>query len=368
MDFKDTMLQLAERIGKQKDSIATEEATKNAFIMPLIAALGYDVFNPFEVVPELDCDLVKKKGEKIDYAIRKGEDTILLIECKHCGQNLNLHDTQLQKYFVASNARFGVLTNGVEYRFYTDLEKPNIMDSKPFLIIDMLNLSDNDIEQVKKFHKSYYDVDNILSTAQELKYTTEIRNLISAEFASPSPEFVKYFAKPVYDSPVSQKVIDQFTPLVKKAISDIINDTISDRLGLALSTKESSIEAKTEEKPQSQVPEQKALPEGVVFTDEENGIITTQEEIDSYLIVKAILRPVVDVSRVYYRDAQRYFAILLDDNNRKPICRMYLNAKSVKYIALMDKDKKETRYTIESLDDIYKYTDQLRETISFYDK
>ena len=368
MDFKDTMLQLAERIGKQKDSIATEEATKNAFIMPLIAALGYDVFNPFEVVPELDCDLVKKKGEKIDYAIRKGEDTILLIECKHCGQNLNLHDTQLQKYFVASNARFGVLTNGIEYRFYTDLEKPNIMDSKPFLVIDMLNLSDNDIEQVKKFHKSYYDVDNILSTAQELKYTTEIRNLISAEFASPSPEFVKYFAKPVYDSPVSQKVIEQFTPLVKKAISDIINDTISDRLGLALSTKESSIEAKTEDKPQPQAPEQKALPEGVVFMDEEKGIATTQEEIDSYLIVKAILRPVVDVSRVHYRDGQRYFAILLDDNNRKTICRMYFNAKSVKYIALVDKDKEETRYPIESLDDIYKYTDQLRETISFYDK
>lgn len=368
MDFKDTMLQLAERIGKQKDSIATEEATKNAFIMPLIAALGYDVFNPFEVVPELDCDLVKKKGEKIDYAIRKGDEIILLMECKHCGQNLNLHDTQLQKYFVASNARFGVLTNGIEYRFYTDLEKPNIMDSKPFLVVDMLNLSDGDIEQLKKFHKSYYDVDNILSTAQELKYTTEIRNLIFAEFSSPSPEFVKYFAKPVYDSPVSQKVIEQFTPLVKKAIADIINDTISDRLGLALSTKEAPSEPKPAESVPAQAPELKSLPEGAVRVDEEKGIVTTQEELDSFFIVKAILRPVVDVSRVYYRDAQSYFAILLDDNNRKPICRMYFNAKSVKYIALVDKDKKEIRYPIESLDDIYKYTDQLRETISFYDK
>ncbi len=129
MDFKDTLLQLAERIEKQKDNVATEEATKNAFIMPMIAALGYDVFNPFEVVPELDCDLVKKKGEKIDYAIKKDDETILLIECKHCGQDLNLHDTQLKKYFVASNARFGVLTNGIEYRFYTDLEKVNIIDN-----------------------------------------------------------------------------------------------------------------------------------------------------------------------------------------------------------------------------------------------
>ena len=73
MDFKDKVTQLAERIGKQKEGIATEEATKNAFIMPMIAALGYDVFNPFEVVPELDCDLTKKKGEKIDYAIKKND-------------------------------------------------------------------------------------------------------------------------------------------------------------------------------------------------------------------------------------------------------------------------------------------------------
>ena len=161
MDFKDKIMQLSDNIKKQKDRIATEEATKNAFIMPMIAALGYDVFNPFEVIPEMDCDLIRKKGEKIDYAIMREDVPILLIECKHCKQDLNLHDTQLQKYFVASNARFGVLTNGIVYKFYTDLEKPNIMDTKPFLSINMLDLSDSDIEQLKKFHKSYYNKENI---------------------------------------------------------------------------------------------------------------------------------------------------------------------------------------------------------------
>ena len=157
MDFKDILYQLSERINKQRDLIATEEATKNAFIMPMISALGYDVFNPLEVIPELDCDLVKKKGEKIDYAINRNGETIILIECKHCAQNLSLHDTQLKRYFVASKARFGVLTNGIEYRFYTDLESPNIMDEKPFLVVNMLDLSESDIEQLKKFHKSYYN-------------------------------------------------------------------------------------------------------------------------------------------------------------------------------------------------------------------
>lgn len=195
MDFKDTIQQLAERIAKQKDAISTEEGTKNAFIMPMIAALGYDIFNPFEVVPEMDCDLIKKKGEKIDYAIMKDDQPILLIECKHCKQNLDLHDTQLQKYFVASKARFGVLTNGIEYRFYTDLDKTNIMDEKPFLVVNMLDLSEVDIEQLKKFHKSYYNESEILSTAQELQITLQIKNLLNYNIQAPTTDFVRYFVK-----------------------------------------------------------------------------------------------------------------------------------------------------------------------------
>lgn len=369
MDFKDSIIELSERIEKLRDNITTEEATKNAFIMPLIAALGYDVFNPLEVVPELDCDLIKKKGDKIDYAIVKDGSPILLIECKHWEQNLSLHDTQLQKYFVASNSRFGVLTNGVEYRFYTDLEKPNIMDNKPFMTINMLEPSEQEIEQIKKFHKSYYDVDKILSTAQELKYTTELRTILNQEFSSPTADFVKYFTKQIYEGQVTQKVIEQFTPLIKRAISGIINDTISDRLGLAIKTSQelptnNTAPSDNDAKETTSSP----LPDGVVYMSEDGNIITTQEEIDAFLIVKAILRPVVDVSRVFYRDTQSYFGILLDDNNRKPICRFYLGTKKTKYIALFDGNKKDTKYPIETLDDIYNYTDQLRETISLYEK
>lgn len=365
MDFKDSIFQLSERIAKLKDNIATEEATKNAFILPLIAALGYDVFNPTEVVPELDCDIAKKKGEKIDYAIVSDGKSRLLIECKHWQQNLSLHDTQLKRYFVASNARFGVLTNGIEYRFYTDLEKANIMDEKPFLVVNMLEITDNEIEQLKKFHKSYFDESNILDTAQDLKYTLELRNLLNAEFNAPSAEFVKYFAKQVYSGQVNQRVVEQFSPLIKKAITGIINDTISDRLGLAIKNTQNPTESQSidETTPASTT----SLPDGAVYVSEDGAIVTTQEEMDSYHIIKAILRPCVDVSRIYHRDSQSYFAILLDDNNRKPICRMYLNAKSVKYISLFDESKKEEKHLIESLDDIYDYTDQIRQTVLRYD-
>jgi hypothetical protein len=372
MDFKDSVLQLAERIKTQKDVVQTEEATKNAFVLPLISALGYDVFNPFEVVPELDCDLIKKKGEKIDYAIKHNDETILLIECKHCSSNLDLHNSQLQKYFVASNARFGALTNGVEYRFYTDLEKQNIMDSKPFLVVNLLDLSDADIEQLKKFHKSYYNVDAILSTAQELKYTTQLKSVLLGEIFNPADEFVRFIAKKVYSGVINQKVLDQFRPLVSAAIETIINDRISDRLGIAMKTTTEIPQPQTahEESPSGEPNPEKmpALPFGVVAVDEEKGIVTTQEEIEGYLIVKAILRPVVDVSRVVYRDAQTYFSILLDDNNRRPICRLRFNAKSVKYIGLFDAERNEEKVEIQSLDDIYNYADQLRATVLIYNK
>ena len=364
MDFKDAILQLADRISKLKDNIATEEATKNAFIMPMISALGYDVFNPLEVVPELDCDLVKKKGEKIDYAIIKDGVPILLIECKHIDQDLTLHDTQLQKYFVASNARFGVLTNGIEYRFYTDLDKQNIMDERPFLVVNMLEISEAEIEQLKKFHKSYYDVEEILSTAQELKYMTDVKGILNKEFANPSKEFVKYIIRPIYSGQIKENVLDLFTPIVKKSIASIIKERIAEKLNLAIKTNDEPAPAPQE----PEKPKEEELPEGVVALDKETGVTTTQEEIDAFLIVKAILRQVVDIHRVYYRDTLSYFGILLDDNNRKPICRMYFNAKSAKYIATIDENKKETKHEIKSLDDIYEYADAIKAAVCFYEK
>lgn len=364
MDFKDAILQLADRISKLKDNIATEEATKNAFIMPMISALGYDVFNPLEVVPELDCDLVKKKGEKIDYAIIKDGVPILLIECKHIDQDLTLHDTQLQKYFVASNARFGVLTNGIEYRFYTDLDKQNIMDERPFLVVNMLEISEAEIEQLKKFHKSYYDVEEILSTAQELKYMTDVKGILNNEFANPSKEFVKYIIRPIYSGQIKENVLDLFTPIVKKSIASIIKERIAEKLNLAIKTNDEPAPAPQE----PEKPKEEELPEGVVALDKETGVTTTQEEIDAFLIVKAILRQVVDIHRVYYRDTLSYFGILLDDNNRKPICRMYFNAKSAKYIATIDENKKETKHEIKSLDDIYEYADAIKAAVGFYEK
>lgn len=358
MDFKDAMKQLADRVSKLKENIQTEEATKNAFIMPFINALGYDVFNPLEVIPEMTCDIGTKKGEKIDYAIMKDGEPIILIECKHWAQNLNLHDNQLLRYFNVSKAKFGVLTNGIIYRFYTDLAEPNKMDEKPFLEVNLLDLKDAQVEELKKFHKSYFNVEEILSSASELKYMGELKTAISKEFSSPSPDFVRYFGKQVYDGVFMPKVLEQFTVLIKRTINNYINDIISDRLKAAISENESDVD-KTDEQSEN-APKQEVQPD--------SKIVTTEEEMDAYRIVKAICRQKVDVSRIAYRDAQTYFSVLLDDNNRKPICRFYFNT-STKYVAGIDVDdnKKDIKHAIQNLDDLYQYTDEYFKAIDFYE-
>lgn len=353
MDFKDIVYSLVDRVNKLKDNLQTEEATKNALIMPFLQALGYDVFNPLEVAPEFTCDIGTKKGEKIDYAIMQNGEPVMLIECKHCIENLNLHNNQLLRYFNVSKAKFGILTNGIIYRFYTDLEKANVMDEKPFLEINLLDLKDTHIDELKKFHKSYFDVDNIMNTASELKYTNELKNIINTEFSNPSPEFVKLLAKQVYGGLMTPKVIEQFAVLLKRAAQQWKNDVISERFKAALVTdqaQESGQEATTESTAQNC----------------EDKVTTTEEELQGFFIVRSILARRVPVLRVVARDTQSYFGVLLDDNNRKPICRLHFNG-SKKYVETFDSDKKGTKHLLGSIEDIYGLSDLLLATVDLYE-
>jgi predicted type IV restriction endonuclease len=354
MDFKDQIKQLGDRVAKLKEQIHTEEATKNAFIMPFLQVLGYDVFNPTEVVPEYITDIGTKKGEKIDYAIFKDGNPTILIECKHWAQNLNIHDGQILRYFHVSKAKFGLLTNGVTYRFYSDLVDANKMDEKPFLEFNINEIKDNQIEELKKFHKAVFDAESITNTASELKYTNELKHLLQQELTSPSADFVKHFAKQVYPSNISAKVLEQFTNLTKKSIQQHISELITERLKTAL-TKE---DEKTKE--------QEAL-EAEQAKIDENKVLTTEEELEGFMIVKTILRQKIVATRVTYRDAQSYFAILLDDNNRKTICRLYLNGTK-KYFVTLDEQKKEVKNEIISLDDIFKHSETLLKIVENYDK
>lgn len=352
MDFKDQILQLASRVEKMLPQLSTEEATKNALIMPFIQLLGYDVFNPFEVNPEFVADIGIKKGEKVDYAIMKDGHPTILIECKHHLEKLDPHNSQLFRYFHTTKAKFGLLTNGLTYRFYTDLEEKNKMDNTPFFEFKIDEIKEAEITELKKFHKSYFDVENITNTASELKYLNELKTLLNREMILPSENFVTFFTKQVYSGQMTAKVKEQFAPIVKRSFNLLISDAINERLKSALN-QEKQIEAVDVAQAES-----KQEPTSL--------IATTEVEMEAFYIVKSVLRQNVASNRVGFRDAQTYFAVLLDDNNRKAICRFYFGTK--KFLWVVDSNKNEIKHEIASVDDIYKYADALLESLSRIEK
>lgn len=353
MDFKDQIKLLADRVSKMKDSIQTEEATKNALIMPFIQTMGYDVFNPLEVVPEFVADIGIKKGEKVDYAIIKDGDPIILIECKHWSADLDPHNSQLFRYFHTTKAKFGILTNGIMFRFYTDLVENNKMDEKPFFEFRIDEMKEAQVEKLKEFTKANFNLDSINNTASELKFMSELRSLIIKEISDPSEDFTKYFAKIVYPSVVTAKVLEMFKNLVKRSFHQYINDTINERLKTALATEQQKVEQIAKEELTSNI------------TDE-TKVITTAEEMEAFYIIRAILCSKVSVSRVTLRDNQSYCGILLDDNNRKPICRLHFNGKK-KQITFFDTDKEE-RINLNETNQIYEYTSRLIQTVESYEQ
>lgn len=352
MDLIDNIKNIATRIEKQQSIIQTEEATKNAFIMPFLTALGYDVFDPQEVVPEFTADVGTKKGEKVDYAIRKDDNIIMLIECKWCGADLHKeHASQLHRYFHVTDSRFAILTNGILYRFYSDLDKTNKMDSKPFFEFNILAFEDHQITELKKFTKLAFSIDDILTTASKLKYTSAIKKVLTEELEQPSEEFVRFFLSRVYDGPKRQNVVDEFTEIVKEARTQFLNERINSRLQSAL---------------QGEQPNADEYPVEVSPSDTvRSGVVTTEEEKDAFNIVRAILREVVDVKRIHMRDTKSYCGVLLDDNNRKPICRFHFDTAQW-YIGLIA-DKQEERMPIDSLDDIFQYSDRIKAAMTEYD-
>lgn len=362
MDIGERLASLAVKIRQQKGSIETEEATKNAFVMPFISlVLGYDVFNPNEVVPEFTADVGTKKGEKIDYAIVRDGEVQILVEAKTVGAPLTLnHASQLFRYFSTTNARIAVLTNGQHYYFYTDLDRPNRMDDKPFLQLDLLDLDESLVPEIEKLTKESFDLDSVVSAAEELKYIGAVKRALAGQFRDPDDEWVKALTNRVYDGAFTQRVREQFRVLVGKAMKQFLADQVNDRLKAALGGQSYSDDAVPPVSAESAAAESVDAAEG-----DDKGIETTLEEIEGYQIVRAIACSEVPPVRIVHRDTKSYMGVLLDDNNRKPIVRLHFNTGQ-KYVGLFDEDKNETRVPIDSLDQIYEHAERIRKTVHHY--
>lgn len=355
MDFANKLREFAGRIEGIKEHLSTEEGTKTALVLPFLQLLGYNVFDPTEVTPEFVADVGTRRGEKVDYAIKRDGQPIVLIECKPLSCPLETCQcNQLRRYFQSTNARIGVLTDGVRYLFFTDLDKPNIMDNRPFMEFNLAEIDEGLLPELRKLSKETWDLDATLSAATELKYMNQLKRVIAQELQEPSEGLVRHFACQVYEGQLRQDRREFFAKLLKRAFKQHINEELKSSVNSLIATR-------TEQ-------DSSAEPEDQTETEPKGGrvVVTTDEEKEGYLIVKAILRDTVDVSRVAMRDTQSYCGILLDDNNRKPICRLRFDGRQ-KYLGLIvDKDKNEERVATDGLDDIYKHADRIRAAVEFY--
>lgn len=377
LELKLALDPIADRARKQLDHLQTEAATSTALVLPFLAALGYDVFNPAEIVPEFTADFGGKKGEKVDYAVMKNGQPIILVEVKCWNVELGrIHESQLYRYFSVTTAKISILTNGILYKFFADTETANKMDDRPFFEFDIRNMRKADYEALRQFSKGSFDDDNIVTAAQELLFTRGIVAAMHSEFATPSEDFVRHFTKLVYQGTLGKNAKELFTRIVKRAQQQFLTEfftKFSDTVTSAINRDPSAAGSPSLGPTAASSVSAQALGVGSPApaapsgspTDDDDEIVTTAEEREGFEIVKAIMSAVIDSSRVVMRDTKSYCGILMDDNNRRPICRLRFNTAQ-KSIGLFDSQKNEERIPINQLSDIYVHADRLRATAQFY--
>ncbi|MCI6039986.1 MAG: endonuclease, partial [Clostridiales bacterium] len=269
------------------------------------------------------------------------------IEAKWCGEQLDTHSSQLFRYFGTSEAKIGILTNGILYRFFTDLDEPNKMDLTPFMEFNILDIKENLIPELKRFQRSSLDLDTVFNAASELKYTTAIKQFLSQQAADPAEDFVSFVVGHVYNGRKTSSVVERFKPIVKRSFSQYLNDILNERF-------KSMLNASDEEKKQ----EKETQPEEEAMQEEASAIHTTAEEVEAFFIIKALVHDVIEPSRLSYKDTQSYFSILVDNKTTRWICRLQIEGRKKSVIIRGGEAKKEERIPITNNNDLYGLKDK----------
>jgi hypothetical protein len=339
MDLEAALTELSKKVNVHREVLLTEEAAKTALVMPFLQALGYNVFNPSEVVPEYTCDVGTKKGEKVDYAICDGDKVEILIECKPANSELSLnHASQLFRYFAVTTARVAILTNGVTYKFFSDVDAPNVMDTKPFFVLDLDAIKKQDVRTLSGFAKGTFNIEQIVKEAGKLKLQSLLHQELQKEFADPSDDLVRLIGKRVHGGMMTSTVKETFKALIVNSFQTLIREGVNERLTSALSATNTTEAAQP-------------ATEG----DETGGVETTEAEVIGYNIIRAIAAQKVDIGRIVMRDSKSYCAILLDDNRLKTVARLWFNSSKSRYLGTF-KGKEETRESVGDPSDIYKHS------------
>jgi predicted type IV restriction endonuclease len=235
------------------------------------------------------------------------------------------------------------------------------MDERPFLHLDLLSIDPYVLPELKKLTKETFDVDSVIAAAEELRYVSSIKSEVGKMFEAVPEDLLRLLISRVYVGSITTKVKDLFAGLVQKALAQFINEQVNARLKTALQGQAPTVGAAPAVVVPASDPPKEAQEEGAPESD----VHTTVDEEEGFRIVRAIVVSDVEYSRVVMRDQKSYCAVLLDDNNRKPLCRLHFN-RGQKYLGLFDELKVETRMPLGEVQDIYTHAEPLREAARRY--
>lgn len=337
MVFSDDIAKVSEQVRKRAEVVTGEESTKMGLIVPFFSALGYDVFDPAEVIPEFVADFaIKKAGqlEKVDYAIAIDGVIVMIVEAKARDKKPDAHDGQLKRYFNGLlSTKVAIVTNGVEYRFFTDLHHENMMDDEPFFSFNVLNYDQKQIENLKFFHRDNFDSAVIKRHAEEMVYLKGMTQLVDNLLRSPSDEFIRFLVgqlgtiAPSYaiEGRVTNRVVEKFRPIVKKSIQsslvELMTQSISREMGQAGEVPSVAQPVEIEEAQDEQEQD-----------SDGSKVITTDEELEAFEKVKSIAtRSKTCNLEVKYKDVVSYFGLNVGKSTWW-FLRFYLSPKKKSFV------------------------------------
>lgn len=304
-NFKENLRKHVEHVKTLGPHCTTEETTKQALILPFLNILDFNPFDPTKVKAEYGADFPGvKNNERVDYALFSDGHPVMFIEAKPFTEKLTNHTGQLSRYFNATpGVAIAAITNGKEWRFFTDLKNQNIMDDTPFLTVDITNLSDTDPEQITRFRHDNFQADKLKTFAEERVYASIFQGVIENCLRNPDADFVKFVAIRSNLAPkLTGKFIEAMTPIVKHAVADAISRMVVSGLSAPLPPVPI---------PPAQTPEPEAISSEYDVIDATNPkIITTFNERRVLSIVQAMLEGQVVTEEIVGKDTESYYTVL----------------------------------------------------------
>lgn len=309
----------ADHIQKVSALCTTEETTKQALILPLLDILGFSAYDPSKVRAEHFSDFPGAKiSERVDYALFCNAVPVMFIEAKAHHQPLTNHCPQLSRYFNATpEVSIAAITNGQEWRFFTDLVHKNVMDEKPFLTMDLAKPSDDDALQLLRFHHDQFQPDALRALAEESIYLNEFKQVLTVLLKDCDLDFVKYVAgRAQIQRTFTARFLEAMQPLVKQALAQSISGLVASSLSTAPATQADPelLPAAVPEPPDLDAPEIDPLNPKIVTTAQERRLLQVCQEI----------LPLEDLQG---KDTESYYNVLYQGKSNRWLVRFWGDKK-----------------------------------------